>query len=51
LPAHIYFPLVTSAVVVLFTIVSVVAWRERLQQRQWAGLSLGLVAIALVCLE
>jgi drug/metabolite transporter (DMT)-like permease len=51
LPAHIYFPLVTSAVVVLFTIVSVVAWRERLERRQWAGLSLGVVAIVLVCLE
>ncbi|PYV07587.1 MAG: hypothetical protein DMG07_28140, partial [Acidobacteria bacterium] len=51
LPAHIYFPLVTSAVVVLFTIVSVVAWRERLEGRQWAGLSLGVLAIVLVCLE
>ena len=36
---------------VLFTIVSVLAWRERLEGRQWAGLSLGVVAIVLVCLE
>jgi len=51
LPAHIYFPLVTSGVVVLFTAVSAVAWRERLKPHQWAGLALGVVSIVLVCFE
>jgi len=51
LPAYVYFPLVTSGVVVLFTALSIVLWSERLTPRQWTGISLGLVAIVLVCLE
>jgi drug/metabolite transporter (DMT)-like permease len=51
LPAYVYFPLVTSGVVVLFTAMSIVLWSERLTPRQWTGISLGLVAIVLVCLE
>jgi drug/metabolite transporter (DMT)-like permease len=50
LPAFVYFPLVTSSVVLLFTTVSVLVWKERLSRRQWLGLGLGVAAIVLVCI-
>lgn len=50
LPAIVQFPVVNGGIVLLSSVLSVAAFRERLTRRAWAGLALGLAALVLISL-
>ena len=51
LPAIVQFPVVNGGIVLLSSVLSVLAFREKLTRRTWVGLALGLVSLVLVSLR
>jgi drug/metabolite transporter (DMT)-like permease len=47
---HIFFPIVNGGFIFLSTIAAVIFFRERLSPRQWVGLAIGIVQLAIIAL-
>ena len=47
---HIFFPIVNGGLIFLSTIAAVIFFRERLSRRQWIGLAIGIVQLAIIAL-
>ena len=47
---HIFFPIVNGGLIFLTTIAAVIFFRERLGRRQWIGLALGIIQLAIIAL-
>ena len=47
---HIFFPIVNGGLIFLTTVAAFLFFRERLNRRQWIGLALGIVTLAVIAL-
>ena len=47
---HIFFPIVNGGLIFLSSIAAVIFFRERLSRRQWIGLAIGIVQLAIIAL-